>query len=86
MKNSIGINLILNKKENNNYNLKILEDQLEDLIIYLKELFSKRLYKIVLQEINKRMKKYKICSRNWELTILSIKSKLKIIKNKIFYL
>ena len=84
MKNSIGINLILNKKENNNYNLKILEDQLEDLIIYLKELFSKRLYKIVLQEINKRMKKYKICSRNWELTIISIKSKLKIIKNKIF--
>ena len=81
--------IIVKLKSNNNSfmdnNIETLEEQLDYWISFLKEKFSKRLYKRVLKEIKTKnlMEKYGICPRGWELTIISIKTKLKIIKNKI---
>ena len=65
--------------------VELLDEQLNYWISFLKEKLSKRLYKRILKEISTKqlMEKYKNCSRVWELIIISIKTKLKIINHKI---
>ena len=69
----------------NNNDIELLEDKLNNWLLFLKEIIQKRLYKKALKEIDtqKLMEKYRTCKRGWELMIISIKIKLKIIKNKI---
>ena len=81
--------IIVNLKRSNSFmdnnNIETLEEQLDYWISFLKEKLAKKLYKRVLKEINtkKLMEKYGLCPRGWELIIISIKKKIKIIKNKI---
>ena len=88
MNNPKEIILSIQSNEDNSFDnneIKKLDEQLDYWISYLKGKLKKKLYKIALKEIDTRrlMEIYGICSRSWELTIISIKAKLKIIKNKI---
>ena len=83
-------NIIATLKRNtisyfNNKFVELLDEQLNYWISFLKEKLSKKLYKRILKEISTKqlMEKYKNCSRGWELIIISIKTKLKIINHKI---
>lgn len=81
--------IVILKQNEDSFDSTIKTEQLDDeinyWISYLKEKIQKRLYKRALKEICTRQltEKYKVCPRGWEIIILSIKTKLKIIKNKI---
>ena len=88
MNNPKEIILSIQSNEDNSFDnneIKKLDEQLDYWISYLKGKLKKKLYKRALKEIDTRrlMEIYGIYSRSWELTIISIKAKLKIIKNKI---